>query len=366
MNFKTLEQLKLLYQNYLEIERKLLIINVKENRDQFTELTKEQSRLVPIIEQYLHYEKLLDAISEAKKLLATEQDQEFIDMLKTEIKNNENELEIVATNLKLTLIPKDINDDKNVIIEIRGAVGGDEANIFAGDLYRMYIKYCEIQNWKVETIEAKEATNGGFSYIAFMIKGKHVFAKMKFEAGAHRVQRVPKTESQGRIHTSIATVAVLPEVNDVEVNINTIDLRIDTYRSSGAGGQHVNTTDSAIRITHLPTGLVVTSQDGRSQHDNKDKAMRVLRAKLYEKQLEEQQGLIGSLRKNAVGSGDRSEKIRTYNYPQNRITDHRIGLTLQKLDRIMEGNIDEIIIALISEAQRKSLENLENNISSLK
>ncbi|WP_339047774.1 peptide chain release factor 1 [Spiroplasma endosymbiont of Colias croceus] len=365
MNEKTLEQLMQLTKKYSEIEKQL------ENpelipRAKYTELTKEHSRLEPIIEQYWKYEKINKEIIEAKKALATEQDQELCEMLKTDIKANEIELEKAENELKLTLIPKDINDDKNVIIEIRGAVGGDEANIFAGDLYRMYSKYCEIQRWKIETIEAKEAINGGFSYIAFMIKGKHVFAKLKFEAGGHRVQRVPKTESQGRVHTSIATVAVLPEVNEVEIKINNSDLRIDTYRSSGAGGQHVNTTDSAIRITHIPTGVVVTSQDGRSQHDNKDKAMRVLRAKLYEKKVEEEQGRIGNLRKTAVGSGDRSEKIRTYNYPQNRVTDHRIGLSLLKLDRIMEGNIDEIIIALISSEQKEKLENIDENITVLK
>ena len=362
MNQKTLEQLSLLSKKYNQIELDLENPNIL-SREQYTQLSKEQSRLEPIVEQYLKYEHINQAIMEAKKTLATEQDQEFCEMLKVEIKSNEELLEQAETTLKLTLIPKDVNDDKNVIIEIRGAVGGDEANIFAGDLYRMYIRYCELQRWKMETIEAKEAANGGFSYMSFMIKGKHVFAKMKFEAGGHRVQRVPKTESQGRVHTSIATVAVLPEVNEVEIKINSVDLRIDTYRSSGAGGQHVNTTDSAIRITHLPSGIVVTSQDGRSQHDNKDKAMRVLRAKLYEKQIQEQQSKIGSLRKNAVGSGERAEKIRTYNYPQNRITDHRIGLSLLKLDRIMEGNIDEIIMALISSDQKEKLENIDEIIT---
>lgn len=365
MNQKTLQQLSLLTNKYREIELQLEDPNTM-SRDKYTELTKQQRRLEPIVEKYLKYENIVKEISEAKRALASEQDSELLDMLKMDIKENESQLAIVENDLKLTLIPKDINDDKNVIIEIRGAVGGDEANIFAGDLYKMYIKYAESQSWKIETIEAKEAPNGGFSYIAFMIKGKHVFAKMKFEAGGHRVQRVPKTESQGRVHTSIATVAVLPEVNDVEIKINSADLRIDTYRSSGAGGQHVNTTDSAIRITHIPTGIVVTSQDGRSQHDNKDKAMRVLRAKMYEQQVEEQQQKLGNLRKNAVGSGERSEKIRTYNYAQNRVTDHRIGLSLLKLDRIMEGSIDEIIIALISGEQKEKLENIEENISTLK
>lgn len=365
VNEKILQQLTLLYQKYQKIEAQLLALDVKKQRDKYTELTKEQKRLEPIINQFLVYQKLVTAINEAKHYLETEKDSEMIEMLKSEIKSDEQKLVEVEEKLKLILIPKDVNDSKNVIFEIRGAVGGEEANIFAADLYRMYLKYCENQNWKVETIEAKESTSGGFTYISFMIKGKQVFAKLKFEAGAHRVQRVPKTESQGRVHTSIATVAVLPEVNDIEVHINPTDLKIDTYRSSGAGGQHVNTTDSAVRITHLPSGIVVTSQDGRSQHDNKDKAMQVLRAKIYEFQLSKQQGEIGNLRKSAVGSGERSEKIRTYNYPQNRVTDHRIGLSLNKLDQIMEGNLDEIILALISDEQRKKLETLENDISSL-
>lgn len=365
INEKILQQLELLDQKYQEIERQLLTLDIKKQREKYTELSKEQKRLEPIINQFLIYKKIKTNLVEEKQYLDFEKDSELIEMIKTEIKANEQKLVEAEERLQLILIPKDENDNKNVILEIRGAVGGEEANIFAADLYRMYLKYCENQNWKVETIEAKESASGGFTYISFMIKGKQVFAKLKYEAGAHRVQRVPKTESQGRIHTSIATVAILPEVNEVEVNINPNDLKIDTYRSSGAGGQHVNTTDSAVRITHIPSGIVVTSQDGRSQHDNKDKAMRVLRAKLYEFQVSQQQGEIGDLRRNAVGSGERSEKIRTYNYPQNRVTDHRIGLTLNKLDQIMEGNLDEIILALISAEERKKLENLENEIVNL-
>lgn len=365
INEKIFQQLELLDQKYQEIEKQLLTLDIKKQREKYTELSKEQKRLEPIINQFLVYKKIKTILLEAKQYLETEKDLELIEMAKSEIKENEQKLIAAEQKLQLILIPKDSNDNKNVILEIRGAVGGEEANIFAADLYRMYLKYCENQNWKIETIEAKESAAGGFTYIAFMVKGKQVFAKLKYEAGAHRVQRVPKTESQGRIHTSVATVAVLPEVNEVEVNINPNDLKIDTYRSSGAGGQHVNTTDSAVRITHIPSGIVVTSQDGRSQHDNKDKAMQVLLAKLYEFQLSQQQGEIGSLRKNAIGSGDRSEKIRTYNYPQNRVTDHRIGLTLNKLNQIMEGNLDEIIFALISEEERKKIENLENEIINL-
>ncbi|MGL5268683.1 MAG: peptide chain release factor 1 [Spiroplasma sp.] len=365
MNEKVLQQLELLDQKYQEIETQLLTLDIKKQREKYTELSKEQRRLEPIINQFFIYKKIKSTLVEEKQYLETEKDLDLIEMLKVEIKLNEQKLVEAEQKLQLILIPKDSNDNKNVILEIRGAVGGEEANIFAADLYRMYLKYCENQNWKIETIEAKESSTGGFTYIGFIVKGRQVFAKLKFEAGAHRVQRVPKTESQGRIHTSIATVAVLPEVNEIEININPNDLKIDTYRSSGAGGQHVNTTDSAVRITHIPSNIVVTSQDGRSQHDNKDKAMRVLRAKLYEFQLSQQQGEIGDLRKNAVGSGERAEKIRTYNYPQNRVTDHRIGLTLNKLDQVIEGNLDEIIFALISEEEKKKLENLENEIINL-
>lgn len=362
VNNKILEQLNILLEKYQSIEKQLLTLDIKSHREQYMEISKESRRLEPIVNQFLIYQKIKNNLENVKKELQSEKDSEMIEMYKNEIKHNESELVTAEEKLKLILIPKDINDDKNVIVEVRGAVGGEEANIFAGDLYRMYIRYAENQNWKIDTIEAKETANGGFTYISFMIKGKHVFSKLKFESGAHRVQRVPKTESQGRIHTSIATVAVLPEVDDVEVKVNPSDLKIDTYRSSGAGGQHVNTTDSAVRITHLPSGIVVTSQDGRSQHDNKDKAMRVLRAKLYEHELTQQQGEISSIRKSAVGSGDRSEKIRTYNFPQNRVSDHRISLSLNKLDRVMEGNLEEIIIALISEEQRKKLENLEEKV----
>lgn len=244
---------------------------------------------------------------------------------------------------------------KNVIVEIRGAAGGDEANIFAGDLYRMYLKYAEAHGWKIETLEVNDAEAGGFSLISFMLKGELVYSKMKFESGAHRVQRIPKTESQGRVHTSTATVLVMPEAEEVDVEISPNDLKIDTYRSSGAGGQSVNTTDSAVRITHLPTNTVVTCQDGRSQHENKEQAMKIIRAKVYENIMRQQQEEEGAIRKETIGSGDRSEKIRTYNYPQNRVTDHRIGLSLQSLDRVMEGKLDEIFEALIAHEQKLKL-----------
>ena len=262
----------------------------------------------------------------------------------------------IIKKLELELIPKDPNDNKNVIMEIRGAAGGDEGNIFAGDLYRMYVKYAESQGWKVEVMEAEESESGGFSLISFNVIGDGVYGKLKYESGSHRVQRVPKTETQGRVHTSTATVLVMPEMEEVDVQINKSDLRIDTYRASGAGGQHINKTDSAVRITHLPTGIVATSQDGRSQHDNRDKAMKALVARVYDYFQSQQTEAIDSERKSKVGTGDRAEKIRTYNYPQNRVTDHRIGLTIQQLDRIIEGKLDDIITALINEDQRLKLE----------
>ena len=267
-------------------------------------------------------------------------------MAKMELEELEATFAQIEERLHLELIPKDPNDSKDVIVEIRGAAGGDEGNIFAGDLYRMYVKYAESQGFKTELMDAEESEAGGFSNISFTIKG---------ESGSHRVQRVPKTETQGRIHTSTATVLVMAEVDEVEFEINPNDLRIDTYRSSGAGGQHINKTDSAVRITHLPTGVVATSQDGRSQHDNRDKAMRALRARLAEKMQREKEEKEGAERRSKIGTGDRAEKIRTYNYPQNRVTDHRIGLTIQQLDRIMEGKLDDIIEALTNEDQRLRL-----------
>ncbi|MCK5762215.1 MAG: peptide chain release factor 1, partial [Candidatus Izimaplasma sp.] len=252
------------------------------------------------------------------------------------------------------LIPKDPNDEKNVIVEIRGAAGGSEANIFAGDLFRMYTKYAELKNWDIEVTHSEDSGAGGFSQIEFTVSGDSVFSFLKYESGGHRVQRVPQTESQGRVHTSTATVLVLPEVEDVDVKLNMSDVRVDTYRSSGAGGQSVNTTDSAVRVTHVPTGLIATCQDGKSQHKNKDMALKILKARLYDRVLQERLDKEGDVRRSKIGTGDRSEKIRTYNYPQNRVTDHRVGFSLQQLDRVMEGKLEPIIEVLISaEVQRK-------------
>ena len=289
-------------------------------------------------------------------LFRSENDPEIKEMAKMELDELEERMPDIIKKLELELIPKDPNDNKNVIMEIRGAAGGDEGNIFAGDLYRMYVKYAESQGWKVEVMEAEESEAGGFSLISFNVIGDGVYGKLKYESGSHRVQRVPKTETQGRVHTSTATVLVMPEMEEVDVQINKSDLRIDTYRASGAGGQHINKTDSAVRITHLPTGIVATSQDGRSQHDNRDKAMKALVARVYDYFQSQQTEAIDSERKSKVGTGDRAEKIRTYNYPQNRVTDHRIGLTIQQLDRIIEGKLDDIITALINEDQRLKLE----------
>ena len=320
-----------------------------------TDVTKEQASLQAAYDLFQEYKEVKDGIDGAKELMK-ENDPEIKEMAKMELDELEERMPDIIKKLELELIPKDPNDNKNVIMEIRGAAGGDEGNIFAGDLYRMYVKYAESQGWKVEVMEAEESEAGGFSLISFNVIGDGVYGKLKYESGSHRVQRVPKTETQGRVHTSTATVLVMTEMEEVDVQINKSDLRIDTYRASGAGGQHINKTDSAVRITHLPTGIVATSQDGRSQHDNRDKAMKALVARVYDYFQSQQTEAIDSERKSKVGTGDRAEKIRTYNYPQNRVTDHRIGLTIQQLDRIIEGKLDDIITALINEDQRLKLE----------
>ena len=301
---------------------------------------------------YRKYKKVLENIQDTKEMT---KDPELGEMAKEELKDLEKEQTELEKQLEIMLIPKDPNDGKNVIIEIRGAAGGDEANIFAGDLFRMYQKYAEKQGWKIEILDSTEGTSGGYSQIQFMVKGKNVYSKLKYESGSHRVQRVPVTESQGRIQTSTATVLVMPEAEDVNIEINPSDLRIDIFRSSGCGGQGVNTTDSAVRITHLPTNTVVTCQNERSQLQNKEQAMKVLRARLYEAELQRQEEELGTERRNKIGTGNRAEKIRTYNYPQNRVTDHRIGFTSNNLDRIMNGAIDEVIEALITEDQKRKM-----------
>ncbi|MFI8577080.1 peptide chain release factor 1 [Rossellomorea aquimaris] len=321
--------------------------------------SKEQSDIQATVEAYREYKELTGQFKDAKAMLDDKLDADMREMVKEEVSELEEQIEALEARLKILLIPKDPNDDKNVIMEVRGAAGGDEAALFAGDLYRMYSRFAESQGWKTEVMEANSTGVGGYKEIIFMINGNGAFSKMKYENGAHRVQRVPETESGGRIHTSTATVACLPEAEEVEVDIHDKDIRVDTFASSGPGGQSVNTTMSAVRLTHMPTGVVVSCQDEKSQIKNKEKAMKVLRARVYDKFQREVQAEYDANRKSAVGTGDRSERIRTYNFPQNRVTDHRIGLTIQKLDQILEGKMDEVIDALIIEDQSKLLERLE-------
>ena len=322
-----------------------------------TKLSKEQRKLEETVVTYRKYKSVVENIKEDEELL---KDEELKDIAKEELQILEPQKEELEQKLETLLLPKDENDDKNIIMELRGAAGGDEANIFAGDLFRMYQRYAEKQGWKVEIINAEESSSGGFSQIECIIKGDNVYSKLKYESGAHRVQRIPTTESGGRIHTSTATVIVMPEREDFEIEIKPEDIKVDVYRSGGAGGQSVNTTDSAVRMTHIPTGIVVTCQNERSQLQNKEKALQILKAKIYEEEQRKKEEAEGTERRNKIGTGDRSEKIRTYNYPQNRVTDHRIGLTLNKLDRIIEGELEEVIEALIAEDQRRKLQQDED------
>ena len=329
-----------------EIDEELLDENTVRDLKHFREISKERANLEPQVEAFGQYEKNESDLKDALEM-TNESDPELAEMGKEEVKRITLEQEELENKLRELLLPKDPNDDKNIIVEIRGAAGGDEANIFAGDLFRMYTRYAESQGWKIQMLDANESEAGGFAQVSFMIKGKMVYSKLKFESGAHRVQRVPKTEASGRIHTSTATVLVMPEAEEIDVEINPNDLQVDTYHSQGAGGQNVNKTESAVRITHIPTGIVVACQTEKSQIQNREIAMQMLRAKMYSTLLEKQQEEIGNERRLKIGTGERSEKIRTYNYPQNRVTDHRIGLTIQALDRVMEGDIEDIIEALI-------------------
>ena len=324
-------------------------------------LSKEQSDLQDTVDAYREYKDIKAQLAEAKAMLEEKLDADMRDMVKEEVNELEPQIEAIEERLKLLLIPKDPNDDKNVIIEIRGAAGGDEAALFAGNLFRMYSRFADAQGWKVDVMDSSPTGIGGYKEVIFMINGTGAYSKMKYENGAHRVQRVPETESGGRIHTSTATVACLPEVEEVDVEIHENDIRTDTYASSGAGGQSVNTTMSAVRLTHIPTGTVVTCQDEKSQIKNKAKAMTVLRARVADKFRQEAQAEYDSVRKSAVGTGDRSERIRTYNYPQNRVTDHRVGLTIQKLDQIMEGKLDEIVEVLILTDQSERLDRMNES-----
>ncbi|EDO0514911.1 peptide chain release factor 1 [Listeria monocytogenes] len=354
------DRLQAVEDRYDELNELLSDPDVVSDPKRLRDLSKEQSGITATVETYREYKNVNEQINETKELLGEKLDDEMREMAKEEFAELHKEKADLEERLKLLLVPKDPNDDKNVILEIRGAAGGDEAALFAGDLFRMYSKYAESRGWKVEIMDANPTGIGGYKEIIAMMNGNDAFSRMKYENGAHRVQRVPETESGGRIHTSTATVAILPEAEEVEIELHDKDIRTDTFASTGAGGQSVNTTMSAVRLTHIPTGIVVSMQDERSQLKNKDKAMKVLRARVYDKFEREAREEYDANRKSAVGTGDRSERIRTYNYPQNRVTDHRIGLTIQKLDQIMEGKLDEIIDALILEDQTSKLEHLND------
>lgn len=345
-------RLESILERYQLISKELMDPDVMSDFNKVKKLSKEQSDLKETVEKYEEYKKTKEHIEEAKTLI---QDPELKEMAELELSENTEKLEKLNHELELLLIPKDENDGKNVIMEIRGAAGGDEANIFAGDLLRMYTYYAEKNGWKIEMIHEIPGTSGGFSNVECMIKGENVYSKLKYESGAHRVQRVPVTETAGRVHTSTATVLVMPEVEDVDIEIKESDLKIDVYHSSGAGGQSVNTSNSAVRITHLPTNTVVTCQNERSQLKNKDKAMKLLKIKLFDNLNQEKEASLGSERKSKIGTGDRSEKIRTYNYPQNRVTDHRINFSVMSLDRVMDGEVEPIIEALITEDLKRKL-----------
>lgn len=353
-----LEKLDFIESKYEELLQSLSDPNVTNDHNQYVKLTKEVSDIEPIVNKYRDYKKTKENIDYSLEILRESGvDEELKEMAKEELANAEELLETYSEELRVLLLPKDPNDDKNVIMEIRAGTGGEEAALFGGDLMRMYMRYAERRNWKTEIMDTNETGIGGIKEAVILIKGKGAYSRLKYESGVHRVQRVPETESSGRVHTSAATVAVLPEVDDVEIDIDPNDVRVDVYRSSGNGGQSVNTTDSAVRLTHEPTGIVVTCQDEKSQLKNKDKAFKILRAKLYDLKVQEQNKEISETRRSQVGSGDRSERIRTYNFPQGRVSDHRIGLTLYKLDYFLDGELDEIIDGLITSDQAEKMKN---------
>lgn len=345
-----------------EILNELQEPDVANDQNRFRKLMKEQNDLTPIVEAYNEYKECKQAIEDSLEMLEEESDEEMRELAKEELNDNKKRVEELEQELKILLLPKDPNDEKNVIVEIRAGAGGDEAALFAAEIYRMYMHYAESQRWKVELVECEEIGIGGMKNVTFMIDGKGAYSKMKYESGVHRVQRVPETESGGRIHTSTITVAVMPEAEDVDIQIDEKDIRIDVMRASGNGGQCVNTTDSAVRLTHYPTGIVIYSQTEKSQLQNKDKAFALLRAKLYDLECQKRHDAEAEARKSQVGTGDRSEKIRTYNFPQGRVTDHRIGLTLYKLDKIMNGDIQEIIDACIAADQAAKLANMNEEM----
>lgn len=352
-----IDKLQALEDKYEDLSHKISDPEIINDQAQWQKLIKEHANLEQIVVKFREYKNVLTGIDDSKVMLQDDIDKEFEEMVKLELAELQERKVTLEQELKILLLPKDPNDDKSVIVEIRGAAGGEEAALFAGSLFRMYTRYAERQGWKIDMLSSNPTDIGGYKEVIFEIDGKGAYSKLKYESGAHRVQRVPDTEASGRIHTSTATVAVLPEAEDVEVEINANDLRIDVFRSGGHGGQSVNTTDSAVRITHLPTGLVVSCQDEKSQLKNKEKALKVLKSRLLEAEIERHNAAIASDRKSQVGTGDRSERIRTYNFPQGRVTDHRIGLTIYQLDSFMDGDISEMIEALITSVQAEKLSN---------
>ena len=365
MKDSTINKLEIIEARYEKISVKLTNPKIIGNQDTFTNLSKEYAQLEPVVLKFRRYQNAIESLASIREIAADKnEDKELQSMAVEEIKNCEQKIQRLADELQALLLPKDPRDESNVFLEIRAGTGGDEAAIFAGDLFRMYCRYAEIKRWKVEIINQNEGDHGGYKEIIAKISGDSVYSHLKFESGAHRIQRVPETESQGRVHTSAATVAVMPEVDTIDdVEINPADLRIDTFRASGAGGQHVNKTDSAIRITHLPTGIVVECQDERSQHKNRARAMALLSARLLDRERQKQLDKQAATRRDLIGSGDRSERIRTYNFPQNRVTDHRINLTLYKLNEMMQGDVDPIIQSLCNEHQADLLADLQDRSS---
>ena len=354
-----LSKLQSIEDRYVELNGKVSDPEVIADMPQWQIYIKEHGSIEPVVLKYKEYKEASEGINEAKEMLNEKLDDDFKEMVKMELDELEDKIETITEELKMLLIPKDPNDDRNVIVEIRAGAGGDEGGIFAGNLFRMYTRYAERQGWKTEMMSVHEQGVGGFKEVSFMIKGNGAYSKLKYESGVHRVQRVPDTESSGRIHTSTATVAVLPEADDVDVHIGPNDLKTDVFRSSGNGGQSVNTTDSAVRLTHIPTGIVISCQDEKSQLKNKDKALKILKARLYDKMMEEQNAVIAEERKSQIGSGDRSAKIRTYNFPQGRITDHRINMTVHKLDAFLDGELNDMIEELVTTAQAEKLQHAQ-------
>ena len=352
---KMIERLEAMVQRVNDIDSMLCEESIVSDVKKLTSLNKERASLQDAVEEYLMYKKDLQDLADAE-IMVNEPDEEIAQFAKESIKELTEKTQVTYEKLKIMLLPKDPNDDKDIVCEIRGAAGGDEANIFAGDLFRMYTRYAESQGWKIQIVDESPSSAGGFASVSFIVRGDNVYSKLKFESGAHRVQRIPSTEASGRIHTSTATVLVMPEAEEVDVEINQADLKIDTYRSSGAGGQNVNKTESAVRITHIPTGIVVACQVERSQIQNREIAMNLLKTRILAAKQAELDEKIGNERRLKVGTGERSEKIRTYNYPQNRVTDHRISFTIQKLDRVMEGDLDDIIGALVNADQQDKME----------